>query len=247
LAGGAFHWLGAEAGGDGQPASVVIGIDDTACPEGDGDPGGVQANRVAPVVAAHHEDICPGRLGEMRADRAPAVSDVVARTGRGGGIHASGQGHEHGVGVRHEGEVGEQPSPLKAAHRPQAVGRHPGMRRAVARAPSPAWQACPAGDLERNDHEVARGNGGDCAANLHDPGDGLMPEGIRAGERVGAAQYGDIDVTGRHRQGPHDRRRRIVELRLVYVVPPELRGTFEKKLAHHRTIVLIGRSSCQHG
>jgi hypothetical protein len=74
-----------------------------------------------------------------------------------------------------------------------------------------------------------------------------MPEGIRAGERVGAAQYGDIDVTGRHRHGPYDRRRRIVQFRLIYFVPPDLGGTFEKELAHHRTIVLIGRSSCQGG
>ena len=76
------------------------------------------------------------------------------------------------------------------------------MRRAVAGPPRPAGHACPARDLERNDDEVARGNGGDGAANLLDHGNGLMPEGIRAGERVGAAQYGDIDVTCRHRQGP---------------------------------------------
>ena len=74
------------------------------------------------MVAADHQDVRSGCGGQLRADRAPGVSHVVARAGGSGGIDAGGQGHEHGVGVRHENEVGEQPSPAQASHRPQAVG-----------------------------------------------------------------------------------------------------------------------------
>ena len=121
------------------------------------------------------------------------------------------------------------------------------MRRAVAGSSPPARQARAARDLERNDHQVAGSDGGNLTAGLHDLGNALMSEGVRAGERVAAAQHGDIEVTRRHRHGPHDRRRRIGQLRLIHLVPPDLGGTFEEELTHHRTIVIVRRSSCQGG
>jgi hypothetical protein len=154
-------------------------------------------------IAPDDEDL-GGRVGgQLRADGAPPVGDVVACAGHGYRVDAGGEFHEHGVGVRDSHEVGEKPSPFQPAHLTEAIHRHPGVGRAVAGTASPAGPAGTAGDLERQHGEVAGSHPGDLAAGFDDLDDALVAERVGPLERVPAGEHGDVEIAGGDRDRAH--------------------------------------------
>ena len=158
---GPSHRLGAEAGRRSTSrAGVVIDIGDAAGAEGDGDPGGVQADRVGPVVAADHQDVRSGC-------RRPAAGRPCARhqsccrlrwRQRRDRRRRAGARAWRRRAARERGRRAALPS----AGLPSSPGRRltAWVRRAVAGSSPPARQARAARDLERNDHQVAGSDGG---------------------------------------------------------------------------------------
>jgi hypothetical protein len=133
---------------------VLVEVDDAGRAERHRHPGGVQPDRGQPGARPDDQHLRPRLVAQARADAAPPVGQVVARAGDGDGVEPGGERHEHGLGVRHRDDVGQQPAPLQPAERAEPVARQEGVARAGSGAPAPARRAGAAGDLEGHDDPV---------------------------------------------------------------------------------------------
>lgn len=127
---------GTQSSGDGQPVRILIKVADPRRAQRDGQADGIQPDRVRPGVTTDHQYLGSRLRGQLRADGAPGIGDVVARAGHRDRVHIGGKPDEHGVGMRHADQVGEEAAPLQTAHRAEPVARHPRVCRAVA-----GWQS----------------------------------------------------------------------------------------------------------
>jgi hypothetical protein len=174
----------------------------------------------------------PGR-GQLRTDAAEAVRQVVAGRRHHDRIDAVREGHEHGVGVRHQGEVGQQPTPRQATHRPEPEGGQGRVRGTVAGAAGSARLAGAAGDLERHDHPVADLDRRDPVPDGDHVGHALVAERVRARQRVDALEDPDVEVAGGDGDRP-DEGGAVGQLGLGRLLPVEGPRTVEDEALHVR-------------
>ena len=71
----------------------------------------------------HEQDVGAGLLGQMGGHTAVAVKHVVRGAGEGDGVQPVGNRLQHGLGMRHEQQVGEHASVLHTGERLHAVVR----------------------------------------------------------------------------------------------------------------------------
>lgn len=240
--GPALDGFGAELGCQSQSFGVGIEVDGTGGTQSHRETGGVQADRRG-RRAAQHEDLRAGTIGQAGRDRAVGVGDIVAGAGHGGRVHPGRERDQHGVGVRDADQVRPESTPVHAAHRAEAVGRHERDRGAAAGHAAAAGIATAAGDLERDDHPVPRPHRGDVRTDGDHFRHPFVPERVRAREREPPLEHGRVDIAGGHGNRAHQGLAGAFEGRFVDVLPAQRTGSIEHESLHdsmfYGTIVLV--------
>ena len=101
-----MHHVGAERSRGGAASRVAVGVAHAAGPAGDGGRDGVEPDRGG--RAADDEDLRAGMCGELRADGAVPVGDVVGKRAERRGVRLGGGGDQQVVGVRDGEQVGDR-------------------------------------------------------------------------------------------------------------------------------------------
>ena len=149
----------------------------------------------------------PGRCGEMRGDRAPAVGDVVARAGERGGRDPGGRGDQHRVGEGHAHEVGRARRPSRRRRRrsrtssaaARSCSRRSGPRRQRAQAPQEIWK----GTTTRSPGATARTSSPTSATSATNSWPRAIGPGIGASpRRIGWSRSQSATASGRTSASP---------------------------------------------